>query len=152
MKVAGPGESVWARRTRPTPSHTASCTRSIARDYHKPNYVHSSWLISECLITCTLCIAGSTLKHLCIRLSIFNKYSVCRVKKKTFLHVPHMAVGDSHLSPMAYHWSVITSELCIGPRLSTHLPWPMLGQHLNFLWCVLVCFLESPVIWHKMKF
>ena len=29
-----------------------------------------------------LCIEGSTLKHLCIRLSILNKYAVCRVKKR----------------------------------------------------------------------
>ena len=56
-------------------------TRSIARE-QKPNYVHSSRLISECLITCTLCIEGSTLKHLSIRLYILNKYSVYRVNKK----------------------------------------------------------------------
>ena len=49
----------------------------------KSNYVHSSRLISKCLITCMLCIEGSTLKHLCIRLYLlFNKYSVCQVKKK----------------------------------------------------------------------
>ena len=38
--------------------------------------------IQLCLITCMLCIEGSTLKHLCIRLSILNKYAVCRVKKR----------------------------------------------------------------------
>ena len=130
---------------------TASCTRSTARENTTMN-IQADWYPMLNHLYVMHCIEGSTLKHLCMRLYIFNKYSVCRVKKKTFLHVPHMAVGDSHLSPMAYHWSVITSELCIGPRLSTHLPWPMLGQHLNFLWCVLICFLESPVIWHKMKF
>ena len=53
-------------------------------------------MISKCLIICTLCIEGSTLKHLCRRLSILNKYAVCRVKKtKHKTTIPALSSGQT---------------------------------------------------------